>query len=54
MPDSVLGRFGDESGVPSYWWYDDDRARELKEAMESETCLPSVPLRVDYKPSVSP
>ena len=54
MPDSVLGRFGDESGVPSYWWYDDDRARELEEAMESETCLPSVPVRVDYKPPVSP
>ncbi len=54
MPDSVLGRFGDESGVPSYWWYDDDRARELEEAMEGGTCLPSVPLRVDYKSPVSP
>ena len=54
MPASVFGRFGDESGVLGYWWYDDDRARELEEAIESHTCLPSVPIRVDYDSSVSP
>ena len=53
-PATVLGRFGDERDVLSYWWYDDDRARELDEAIEAGTCLPSVPLRVDYKSPVSP
>ena len=53
-PAAMLGRFGDESGVFSYWWYDDDRARELEEAIESHTCLPSVPITVDYDSSVSP
>ena len=47
-PATVLGRLGSEEGVLSYWWYDEDRAEELRDAMESNTCLPSVPLRVDF------
>ena len=45
-PPSVLGRYGDEDGVFPYWWYDDDRARELGEAMADQACLPNVPERV--------
>ncbi|MBR3222184.1 MAG: ABC transporter substrate-binding protein [Kiritimatiellae bacterium] len=47
-PETVLGRLGGEEGVLSYWWHDDDRARELDAAIGQGTCLPDVPLRVDY------
>lgn len=47
-PPTVLGRYGYEESVLSYWWYDIDRAAELKEAIENGTCLPDVPVRVDY------
>lgn len=46
MPRTVLGRYGDEDGVLSYWWYDEDRVRELDEAISSDSCLPNVPERV--------
>lgn len=46
MPTSVLGRYGDEDGVLSYWWYDEDRAAELDAAVAEEMCLPNVPVRV--------
>jgi microcin C transport system substrate-binding protein len=39
-PSTVLGRFGDESSIPVYWWYDADSAAELKEAMRNKTPLP--------------
>ena len=48
MPAAVVGKYSNEDGVLSYWWYDDDRARELSEAMEAHECLPSVPLRASY------
>ena len=47
-PATVLGRLGGEEGVLGYWWYDDDRVQELDDAVGNGTCLPSVPLRVDY------
>lgn len=47
-PASVLGKYGYEESVLAYWWYDDDRARELREAIASDTCLPDVAIRVDY------
>lgn len=48
MPATVLSRYGNEADVLSYWWYDPDRAAELKDAMAKGTYLPSVPERVDY------
>jgi len=48
MPDAVLGKFNDEESVLTYWWYDEDRAAELRRAMENHTCLPNVPERVVY------
>ena len=48
MPKTVLDRFSGEEAVLTYWWYDDDRARELADAMAAHACLPSVPERVDY------
>ena len=32
----------------AYWWYDEDKARELDEAVDARSFLPSVPLRVDF------
>jgi microcin C transport system substrate-binding protein len=48
MPDTVLSRFGDEEDVLAYWWFDDDRAKELSSAVRKGTALPPVPIVVDY------
>ncbi len=48
MPKTVLTRFSNEESILSYWWYDEDRARELEEARKARTCLPSVPLEVVF------
>ena len=48
MPASVLSRFSNEECILSYWWYDEDRAQELDAAMKNHTCLPAVPLEVDF------
>ncbi len=47
-PDAVLSKYSDEESVLTYWWFDPDRERELGEAVENGTCLPSVPQRVSY------
>ena len=43
MPKTVLSRYSDEEAVLTYWWYDEDRAAELEEAIKNHTCLPDVP-----------
>lgn len=48
MPETILSRYADEEAVFTYWWYDEDRAQELAEAMENRSFLPSVPLRVNF------
>lgn len=53
MPRTVLDRYMNEEAVLTYWWYDEDRARELEEAMAHHRCLPSVPERVDYDEEMS-
>ena len=42
MPEAPLGRFGIETEIPYYWWYDSDAAEEL----HTEDWLPSVPVEV--------
>ena len=54
MPDAVMSRYGDEDSVFGYWWYDEDKADELKTAMSEHTCLPDVPLRVDFDEATKP
>lgn len=49
MPPGVLGKYSGEDGVLTYWWYDVDRADELKRAMAEKTCLPAVPERVTFE-----
>ena len=43
MPKGVLGRFDREETLLQYWWYDADRAEELKDSMSSDGFLPPVP-----------
>ena len=47
-PATVLGRLGGEEGALAYWWYDEDRAEELSEAVKDGGFLPNVPLRVNF------
>ena len=47
-PDVILSRYSNEESIFSYWWYDEDRAAELERAMKNHTCLPQVPLNVDF------
>ena len=47
-PATVLGRLGGEEGALAYWWYDEDRAEELSDAVKDGGFLPNVPLRVDF------
>ena len=42
VPERPLGLRGGEEAVLTYWWYDDDRVRELDAAMSGGTCLPPV------------
>ena len=47
MPKKILSKYSDETSIFTYWWYDEDRARELKDAMSTGSCLPNVPEVVD-------
>jgi microcin C transport system substrate-binding protein len=48
MPDTVLDKFNDQACVFKYWWFDPDRAAELKVARELGIALPSEPLEVHF------
>ncbi len=48
-PDTVLGKYGDESSAIQYWWYDADAARELEESMANKTYLPKVQRVVEFR-----
>ena len=39
-PEQMLGVYGDEDAVLSYWWYDQDRMDELERAVKEGKCLP--------------
>jgi hypothetical protein len=40
MPKAVLGKYGTETAAVRYWWYDEDAAEELEEAISSNSFLP--------------
>jgi microcin C transport system substrate-binding protein len=48
MPDQVLSKYGDERSAFSLWWYDEDAAQDLKEAMTEERGLPAHPMEVKF------
>lgn len=48
VPDTILGKYGDEMAIPTYWWCDADSERELKQAMKDRTPLPGRTVEVYY------
>ncbi len=48
MPDPVLARYADEECIFTYWWYDEDKAAELADAVKTGGFLPAVPMRVNF------
>ena len=53
-PNSILGKYGDELSVPTYWWFDADSARELEQAMQEKLPLPGRTLEVYYDEVTEP
>ena len=49
MPATVLGKFSDESAVTVLWWFDENAAADLTEAMESGLPLPARPETVVFE-----
>ncbi|MBP7831048.1 MAG: ABC transporter substrate-binding protein [Kiritimatiellae bacterium] len=47
-PPTVLGKYGDERAAYWYWWYDEDAAAELKDAMQDGLPLPRKPAEVRF------
>jgi len=47
-PVQVLSKYGDESSAYALWWFDEDAAAELKQAMEEGMPLPARPLEVRF------
>jgi microcin C transport system substrate-binding protein len=47
-PDSVLSKFGTESSAYAYWWFDEDSAADLRDAMEANLPLPPRPGEVHF------
>lgn len=45
-PPAVLGKYSRESTY--YWWYDEDMAAELQDAMENDQALPAVPTKIEF------
>jgi microcin C transport system substrate-binding protein len=48
VPPTVLGKYGNESAALSLWWYDEDAAAELGEAMRAGLPLPRRPEAVRF------
>ncbi len=42
-PETVLSKFGSEGSAYSYWWFDEDSAAGLDDAIESKLSLPNKP-----------
>ena len=48
MPSTVLSKFGDESAAYSLWWFDQDSAADLEDAMDNASHLPARPPQVSF------
>ncbi len=47
-PATVLTKYGDESDAYWYWWYDEDSAADLHDAIQENFPLPRRPARIDF------
>ncbi len=48
MPESYFTKFGDYRNILTFWWYDEEKAKELEQAMEHDRPLPVGETVVDY------
>jgi len=48
MPETVLGKYGDEDSAYSYWWLDPDSEADLAESKESGATLPSKSFKIVF------
>ena len=53
-PDNVLGKYGNETSIFTYWWIDPDRKADLEKAVEGGTLLPAVPFNAVYSEGPAP
>ncbi len=53
-PPTVLSKYGDDSSAFSYWWFDEDSAADLAEAMKNKDHLPSAPAIVNFDQTFRP
>lgn len=47
-PPTVLSKYGDESAAVAYWWFDEDSAADLEDAMETGAALPKKASKVEF------
>jgi microcin C transport system substrate-binding protein len=47
-PPSVLSKYGGATAAYSYWWYDEDSAADLKDAVQNGLPLPPLPASVNF------
>lgn len=47
-PSTILSKYDDERSLIGYWWYDEDSAAELKEAMRTHSVLPDKPVEIYF------
>ncbi len=48
MPATVLSKYGSEQSAYVYWWYDEDSAADLADAMKQGAALPAKPASVTF------
>ena len=47
-PPTVLSKYGDASAADWYWWYDEDSAADLEDAMDTDSPLPPHPAVINF------
>ncbi len=53
-PDTVLSKYGDERSAYAYWWFDEDSAADLEDAMDTGAVLPGCPSTVTFEDVFAP
>ena len=48
MPDTILSKYGEETSVIGYWWYDEDTADDLTAAREETVTMPQMPTTINF------
>ncbi|MCB1177682.1 MAG: ABC transporter substrate-binding protein, partial [Leptospiraceae bacterium] len=49
MPEMPLGKYSGEGFATDYWWYDEDKVKELNTAIKSKTSIDKKPFEVFWK-----